>query len=310
MQEVPQQPVPAQQRFAVVPQVTGAAAGHVQLPPAQDAPDAQTLPQLPQLPSSVPWSTQTPGLTPQTFEPAGQVHVPAPHVAPVAQGWSQVPQFRSSVPRSTQAVEQASGRVAGHWQVPPLQRSPASGQTLRQLPQFDASLAVFTQRGQRRSGHGVAPGSQPHAPPEQVPRPQGRPQPPQWAALVCVSTQAPPQSASPVGHSQTPATQAAPVEHARQPLPHAFASVWVSTQRPKQRVWPASHFCSSGGQPRSTVAIATAAAASLLEGSGMIGPYAGFRTRSAESVGPASRRGRPARRAPLARGGGIPHSAC
>jgi hypothetical protein len=227
----------------------------------QDAVAGQTLPQVPQLFSSLSLSTQAPGPVPQTDVPAGHVQLPMVQVAFVGQTVVQSPQCSSSVWKLTHAVGQASGSVPGQLQVLATQTSLVSGQTLRQLPQFDASLVVFTQRGQRRSAQGVALASQPHAAPEQVPRPQDWSQPPQWGALVWVSTHAPPQSVSPVGHSQAPATQEAPVEHGMQPWPQALASVCASTQFPKQRVWPEEHSFSSEGQPRRRAVTASRAAA-------------------------------------------------
>ena len=111
---------------------------------------------------------------------------------------------------------------------------------------------MSTHRGQSGSRQSVVPGSQVQLPPEHVPRPQPWLQPPQWAALDSVSTQAPPQATSPVGHSQMPATQVPPVGQEAQPGPHVAASVCASMQFPKQRVCPAAHFFSSAGQPKRT----------------------------------------------------------
>ena len=68
----------------------------------------------------------------QTSWPLGQAQFSLVHVAPVAQTFPHAPQFCSSEPRSTQRVGAAVGQgvaaVAGHWHVPSLQTSFASGQ--------------------------------------------------------------------------------------------------------------------------------------------------------------------------------------
>jgi hypothetical protein len=73
---------------------------------------------------------------------------------------------------------------------------------------------------------------------------QARLQPPQWAALLRISTHAPPQSANPTWqeNAQAPAWQSPrPLAGTSQALLHSpqwLASDSVSTQRPPQRVIP------------------------------------------------------------------------
>ncbi len=67
---------------------------------------------------------------------------------------------------------------------------------------------------------------------------QLRPHAPQWALLVRVSTQAPPQSVVPVAHAQTPATHDCPVAQAFPHAPQFDALVFVSTQAPPQTDCP------------------------------------------------------------------------
>jgi hypothetical protein len=103
-----------------------------------------------------------------------------------------------------------------HAQMPPLQACP-DGQACPHAPQ----LALLRARSKHAPEQKVSPGT--HRDSTQAPATQSwsavhaRPQPPQWAVLVAVSTQAPPHSV-PVAQPQVPAEHTwAPV----QALPHA-----------------------------------------------------------------------------------------
>ena len=69
---------------------------------------------------------------------------------------------------------------------------------------------------------------------------QVRPQPPQFPMSTLRSTQVPPHTLCPVGHSHLPATQVAPVAHTLSQLPQ-FVVVARSTQTPAQGPAPVGH---------------------------------------------------------------------
>jgi hypothetical protein len=71
----------------------------------------------------------------------------------------------------------------------------------------------------------------------------GRPQPPQFAASVCVSTHAVPQRVRPDGQSHTPPAHVWSVRHARLHPPQFAASELRSTQFVPQTVCPLGHDC-------------------------------------------------------------------
>ncbi len=79
-----------------------------------------------------------------------------------------------------------------------------------------------------------------------MPEGQALPQPPQFALLLLMSVQTPPQSAWPVGHDMVtrhiPAEQLCPLGHALPQDPQLRASLWVSAQVPEQLCWPVGHW--------------------------------------------------------------------
>jgi hypothetical protein len=206
-QVFPQQPVPLQQLPAPVPQTAAGRTAQAQLPELQVAPAGQAIPQSPQLAGSLATATQAPGEVPQTLVLAGQLHVPDAQLAPVAQTWPQAPQLAVSVAAGTHWVPQT--RFGATQVQTPLRQSSYPPQDRRQALQFEVSFVRFAHCAPGPV-QGVAPASQAQAPPVHVPRPQNRRQLPQWNSSVWRSTQAPPQSVWPVGHSQTPAAQDPP----------------------------------------------------------------------------------------------------
>jgi hypothetical protein len=224
--------------------------GQPQVPFTQSPPVGQTVQLAPQAEAFVCWFTHAPGFVPQTAVPVGQVQVPAEQLPLVGQATQPAPQAVLSVSWFTQRpglLPHTLGAVPGQVQLPG-QVAPV-GQTARQAVQFLGSIVMSTHLGQSASEQEVTGGgSQLQVPPEQVPRPQGWLQAPQFAVLVWRSTHAPAQSVCPAGHSQVPATQEPPVGQVTQPGPQVAASVWESTQLPKHRVWPEEHFFSEAGQ--------------------------------------------------------------
>jgi hypothetical protein len=65
-----------------------------------------------------------------------------------------------------------------------------------------------------------------------VPAAQAFPQVPQWAGLLAVSTQVPPQSVWPVGQPQAPPIQTLPPMQTVPQVPQLLPSDCVSTQEP------------------------------------------------------------------------------
>jgi hypothetical protein len=171
-----------------------------QIPPEQDRPGAQALPQEPQLAGSIWVSTHVPL---QEVKPAAQAcwQLPDAQTCPAEHLVAQEPQCLGSLARLVHTVVAPSAQTTFgelHTQADWVQTSPA-GQTTLHPPQWEALELVSTQvpvaeaGGQSATVEGVV--LQTHAPAAQVPRPQERPHVPQFAGSVCWSTQASPQEA-------------------------------------------------------------------------------------------------------------------
>jgi hypothetical protein len=197
--------------------VVQAACWHV--PPEQAWPAGQVVVQNPQCAGSVFRSTQ---LVPQRLNPAAHVgwQVPVAQVWPAAQALPQEPQFLGSLERSVQTAAAPVPQTclgATHVQVDEEHTSPTM-QTAPQSPQLDPLEALSTQvpvvasSGQSPTVVGVV--LHAHAAAVQVPRPQERPQVPQFAESFCLSTQTRLQMAGLfTGQVQLPLEQVAPTAH-------------------------------------------------------------------------------------------------
>ncbi len=271
-QQTPAVQAPVPQDTPQAPQFRGSVSVFTQVPPqltvpvAQQRPSeqpwpvAQAWPHVPQFARSVCVSTHAPE---HAVCPAGQRQLPEVQVAPVAQAWPHEPQLPSSLARSAQTVGfTASGHsVPAQVQVEVAQVSPGR-QERSQAPQFRGSDSVFRHCGLEVQSVEAGVPLQLHAPAEQVasaaatpgPR-QAKPQAPQFAASVRVSTQRPPHEVgAAAGQAHWPAAQTPPAAQWRVHTPQLFGSEARSTHIPLQRVWPDGHASLDEEQPPSASA--------------------------------------------------------
>jgi hypothetical protein len=212
---------PAEQACPQVPQLEVSVATALQVPAQHASPAPQAVSQVPQWAAFVCRSKQ-PGdpRAVQSVRPAElQAQLPAAQrVFPGSvQASPQVPQFWGSTARSLQvpwAAHVVGCAGSKQPQVLVLQVSCASWvHAVAQSPQWRASRVRS-----RHHGHGSAaqwsagPFGQEQLPPVHVPVPQDWPHPPQLVALVCTSTQVPPQQLLPVAQAFPHAPQFDPSE--------------------------------------------------------------------------------------------------
>jgi hypothetical protein len=180
--------------------------------------------------------------------PLPPVHWPDWQTWPAAQAWPQAPQSLVLLSMSTQTPPPQSSDPAGQPQTPLAHCCPVA-QRFPHWPQFKSSVLVITQALPQNVQHALPSLVQQRpAPHEGNSAGQTSPQPPQFAALVCRSTQAPPvpfalrQSVWPAAHAHTPETQLATPQLTSQ-APQWLSSVCRSTHAPSHAVQqaPAMH---------------------------------------------------------------------
>ncbi len=157
---------------------------HAQVPRAQSWPAAQALLQRPQCAVLIAVTTQRP---PQNVCPAGHAQDPPTQSWPPVQALLHAPQWAPSERGLTQLAPQ-SVKPAVQLQTPPAHTWPA-GQRLLQPPQFRASVLGSTQAAHITRGAAQVATHDPST--QACPATHTRPQAPQWAGLLRVSTSQP-----------------------------------------------------------------------------------------------------------------------